>query len=375
VDPGTGFVTCIDREIVYEVVGGAEGLARLREAWEALEVSSAKQIFQTFAYAQLWMRTVGEHTGAVPLIVTLRENGTTVGIFPLCRGRENGVPVLTWLGGPRAFDYGDVLFDPTIAETTVDDFVGESLRLFAEAGRGSMLYLTNVRDDAIAAEPLRAALKVLKRSSAPYAPIVGTYDEFLATRGRSLRYNLNRKWRRLEKSGEAKAEMLVPGDPQIVPTMARLVEFQRVRHRAAGNRTNLFDERFVNLRTELATSHPAARVSRIQLDGVTIAACLHAVHRDRLYCLVPGFDGEFSTYSPGQLLYGFVIRSCFENGWNICDFCWGDEPHKYEWTDLDETLTTFVSNDSAGALLCALTGAGRRLAGALKAKPKPKRSP
>ena len=359
--------------IALELLEGADGLDRLGEEWEALEGSSANHIFQTYAYAQLWMRTVGASSGATPVLVVGREDNRVVGIFPACRVRENTMPLLAWLGGPSALDYGDVLFDTAGAHASVDEFVGEALALLSRYSHGAMLYLTNVRDDATAIEPLRARMRVVKRSSAPYVPIEDTYDDYLASRGRSLRYNLNRKWRRLESAGDVDAEMLEPGDPEVVPTMARLVEFVRARHHTAGDRTNLFDEAYVRLRTELAASHPAGRLSRIRVAGVTIAACLHAVHHDRLYCLVHGYDAEYATYSPGQLLHGFIVRTCFERAWDPCDLCWGDEPYKHEWTDLEEPLTSFVSDDARGAIYSTAMATGRRFAGATGSRRKKSR--
>ena len=349
--------------IAFELIEGADGLNRLQREWEELEACSASHVFQTYAYAQLWMRTVGVPGGAKPMIVVGREEDTVVGILPACRVRDNGLPLIAWLGGPRALDYGDVLFDTASAVTTVDHFVGEALTMLSRGARGAMLLLTNVRDDATAIEPLRARLRTVKQTTAPYVPIEGTYDDYLASRSRSLRYNLNRKWRRLSREGDAGMELLEPGDPEVLPTMERLVEFVRARHNTTGNRTNLFDESYVRLRTGLAAS-PVGRVSRIVVEGTTIAACLHAVHRNRLYCLVHGYDDSYATYSPGQLLHGFIIRSCFERGWDPCDLCWGDEPYKYEWTDLEEPLTSFASDDAKGALYSAAITTGRRLAGA-----------
>ncbi len=353
--------------MAFELYEGADGLHQLKREWEALEVSSAPHVFQTYAYVQLWMRTVGAASGATPMIVVGREDDKVVGIFPACRIRNNGMRLIAWLGGPRALDYGDVLFDAAGANTTVDHFVGEALDILSRGARSELLFLTNVRGDATAIEPIRARLRVVKQTSAPYVPIEGTYDDYLASRGRSLRYNLSRKHRRLGLVGDVEMEFLEPGDPQVLPTMERLVEFVRARHNTAGNRTDLFEESYVLLRTGLATS-PAGLVSRIRVDGATISASLHALHRRRLYCLIVGFDDSYATYSPGQLLHGFIVRSCFERGWEPYDLGWGDEPYKYEWTDLEEPLTSFVGDDAKGALYAAAIATGRRLVGAMGSK-------
>ena len=345
----------------YEVYEGSEGLAALRSAWESLEATGVDHIFQTFAYADMWQRTIGAHSGARPILVALREDGRVVGILPACRVGQNGVPLLTWLGAPLVLDYGDVIFDPAAARTPIDEFVAEALRLATEHARGALLYLSNVRSDARAYPVLLSRLRVCRESAAPFVPIAGTWEEYLGTRGRGLRRALKRRQRSLEESGACEYRVLGPGDQRSSAALARLVSFQRARFGGLVNRTNLFDDRYVRFRSEQA-AEPHGNIVALELDGEFIAVSLGAVFRGRSYAVVTGFDEAHAAVSPGLLLAGFSIRSCFENGWNPRDFCWGDEAYKYKWTDSEMKLTTFVSNDIRGAVVAA-GAASRRLVG------------
>ena len=338
--------------VSYEVYEGTEGLASLRSAWESLEATGADHIFQTFAYADMWQRTIGAPSGARPILVALREDDRVVGILPACRVRQNGVPLLTWLGAPRVLDYGDVIFDAAAARTPIEEFVTESLRLATEHARGALLYLSNVRSDARAFPALLSRLRVYRESTAPFVPIVGTWEEYLGTRGRGLRRALKRRQRNLEGLGAVEYRLLAPGDPGSATALARLVSFQRARFGGLVNRTNLFDDRYVRFRTEQA-AEPHGSIVALQLDGEFIAVSLGAVFRGRSYAVVTGFDAAYSAVSPGLLLAGFSVRSCFENGWDPHDFCWGDEAYKYTWTDSEMKLTTFVSDDIKGAVVAA----------------------
>jgi CelD/BcsL family acetyltransferase involved in cellulose biosynthesis len=335
----------------YEVYEGTEGLGSLRSAWESLEEAGADHIFQTYAHADLWQRTVGAPSGAKPLLIALREGERVVGIFPACRVRQSGMPLLTWLGAPRVLDYGDVIFDPG-ATTSVDAFVAESLRLLAKRARGAVLYLTNVRADARAFEPLRSRLRVLRQSTAPYIPLPGTWEEYLASRGKRLREGIGRRQRRIGERGRVEYRLLAPGDPEIASALQSLVSFQRARFDAPWNRTHLFDERYVRFRTG-QTAEPRTRVAAVYLDGACVAAGLCAIYRGCFYFIVTGFDSDFAICAPGFLLQAFVIRSCVDNGWDPCDLCWGDEAHKHLWTDSEMVLTSFVSTGVAGSALAA----------------------
>lgn len=350
--------------VTYEVFEGTEGLARLRSAWESLEVTGVDHVFQTYAHADLWQRTVGDPTGAKPILVSLREGERVVGIFPACRVRQDGVPLLVWLGAPRVLDYGDVVFDERAAETPIDAFVTESLRLLSRSARGSLLCLTNVRGDARAFEALRSRLRVLSETTAPFVPVEGTWEDYRASLSRHVRRNLDRQKRRLSREGELGFEVFESDDPAVGPVMCRLVDFQRARFAGAIGRTHLFDEHYVRFRTEQAAT-PGSRVAAMSLDGTCIAASLDVAFRGRFYSLIAGFDAAHAPRSPSHLLREFSIHSCFDSGGSAYDLCWGDEQYKYDWTASATRLTTFVSDDVRGAALSAAVRWRRMAAEAL----------
>jgi CelD/BcsL family acetyltransferase involved in cellulose biosynthesis len=338
--------------VVYEVHEGPEGLEAIGSAWRALEDVGCDLVFQTYEHAELWQRTVGTPLGARPLVVALREGDRVVGIFPACRVRESGMPLLTWLGAPRVLEYGDVLFDPAAA-TSIDEFVRRSLDLLSRRARGSLLYLVNVREDARAFEPLCARLRVVRETAAPYIPISGTWSDYRASLRHKMRGNLSRHGRRLEAMGSVEFRRLDPGDPGIPVAMARLAALQRARFKMVANRTPLTQRHYQEFRTEQALGEHA-RVWTLSLNGTCIAVGLSLVYRGRLSDLLGGFDSDYARCAPGFLMQAFVVRSCFENGWDPCDLGWGDEGHKYNWTDSDAKLTSFVDRGIGGGVLAAL---------------------
>ena len=179
------------------------------------------------------------------------------------------------------------------------------------------------------------------------------------------KYELKRRTKRLDEEGASSFALLGPGDPGIAEAVEALAGFQRSRFDAMGAKTSLFDEHFARFRELQATSDPHSRVATLRLDGQIIAVSLHAVFRGRLYCFAPGFDNRFARFSPGVLLRGFVIRSCYENGWDPCDFGWGDEAYKYRWTAQAAKLTTFAGAGVAGSVLAAGMNSRRAVVEAL----------
>jgi len=343
-----------------EIYSGSDGLAQIQPDWEALEARTDCHIFQTFAYAQLWQTTVGEPSGATPLIAVVREGDTAVGIFPVCRVRVAGIPVLTWLGGPSLLDYGDVLFDTAASSVAVDEFIGTALTTLREHARGSLLYLVNVREDAQAMAALRARLRVYKESTAPYVEIGGDFDAYLRSLGK-MRHEIERRRRRITEAGSVELGLLCPGDPRVGPTMQWLIDHQQERFKGHLGESRSREHRHAAYRMEQAVHDPHSRIATLSLDGTLIAALLHVVYRGRMYCLMPTFDTQYAQYAPGRLLQARVIEMCFEERLNPCDFGWGDEAYKYQWTKLDVSLTTFTSEGADGALLVAVAELARRI--------------
>jgi len=353
-------------QVTYEVFEGEDGLAQLRDAWRSLEPRAAEHVFQTFDYAQRWQTTIGNPSGAKPLVVALVERGEVAALFPTCRHSVGGIPALTWLGGPDVLDYGDVVFDPDSVDTTVEAFVNDSLELLHKRARGAFLYLTNVREDARAIEALRSSLRPLRHSAAPYLEVSGTYDELLGSLSRNMRGALKRCDRRLAEAGHLECRHLAPDGPGIRAAMEFIVAEQRDRFAGGLRRTDLFDENHVRYRMEQAMSDPHSRVTVLSLDGTTIAASMTVVYRNRMYALLNSFDPEYSQFSPGRALHAADIRACFEHGWSPYDFCWGDEAHKYAWTDRETRLTTFVGDTAAGYMASAVVSGKRRIMRSLK---------
>lgn len=347
----------------YELFGGAEGLAAVSAEWEALESRTGCHLFQTCSYARLWQEKVGTPSHSRPIVIALRERGKVVGLLPLCRTSAGGIPVLTWLGGPSLLDYGDALFDRASSTTPAGQFVATALELARDRDRSSLLYLPNVREDAVALEALRTRLRVLKRGAAPYVTIEGDFDGYFCSLGKNLRRTVLRGTRHLSELGELEFELFGPADQQAEPTIRRLLSLHLTRFGRRRTRSPLADARNAELRVAQATRDPHGLVGSLTLDGTVIAASFNPVYRNRMYCLMTAFDERYAEHSPGVILHMHMIRSCFERGWDPCDFCWGGEPYKYFWTDRDVPLTTFVSEGPAGALASLMASWRRAAAG------------
>jgi CelD/BcsL family acetyltransferase involved in cellulose biosynthesis len=327
-------------------------LARIIPAWDALAGNCPTHVFQTSAFVQAWTRTVGAKLHATPLVITRGIGDDIAAIFPACLVSEGPIRLVTWLGGPHVLDYGDILLDPARCDISADEFVAESLALIRRHAHGAMLYLTNVRDDAVASEALDARLCIYKQSAAPYIPLDGTYDEYLTSLGKKRRHNLERLARKLERCGQVDFELLGGGDERFEETARAIVRLQKTRYDSR-QAAPIFGPCYERFRIEHALADPCVTVGSLRVDGALAAGTLQCTHCGRLYYLITTFDDAFAECGPGRVATLRLLESAFDSGVEVFDFGWGTERYKYEWASAEERLTTFVDDGPAGRLLRA----------------------
>lgn len=340
--------------MAYELLIGTDSFEQVRRDWQALELSGPSHVFQTYDFAAAWLRTAGVASRAVPLIVRHQRDGRTVGLFPACTVRYKSLRLTTWMAGPFVIDFGDILFDGEAADTDVHEFVAQSLTMLRSHSRVAPLYLTNVRDDALAHAPLSGLARVHKTSAAPFVDTSsGDFDAYRCTLTKNTRHNVQRKLHHLEQHGPVTLRLLDAHDQQTEALARRLLKLKLERFSQLGPASGVFSPGYVDFRTEQVRAEPHTRIAAMFAGERLVACQIVCVYRKRMYLLVSAFESEFSECSPGQLLDYLCIKECFESDIDVCDFGWGTETHKYQWTALETGLTTFVADDLGGRLLSA----------------------
>lgn len=69
-----------------------------------------------------------------------------------------------------------------------------------------------------------------------------------------------------------------------------------------------------------------------------IACSLGFVHGRRYLYYIPGYDSDFSKYSPGSVLRGKILEECLSNGFAELDLLRGSEKHKFQYNAKDRGL-------------------------------------
>jgi CelD/BcsL family acetyltransferase involved in cellulose biosynthesis len=346
--------------VEYRLHRGPDALSDVAPFWDQLEKRAPAHPYQRADFARIWCDTIGRAVRATPLIVTLEHDGAPVGLFPACLVRHGPARLLTWLGGPDQVDCGDILFDPAASPADAREFVRESLRLVAPHARGAFVYLTNVRTDAAAFPGLEAELREFKRSSQPYIPLVGSLDDLVAGLTKRHRQKVVHSLKWIEAIGPCTLRWPDRGSPEIHAAVDHLVTLKRARFNRPDHKTNLFNPAYVGFLHETASRDTTFVVAELLCEGKVAAIMMAYVFQGRMYGIQTAYEEEFAHCSPGRVLTYHILKHCFESGIEVYDLGWGNERWKYEWTDLEVPLATFVDRGVGGSALSHLVNVRRQ---------------
>ena len=158
-----------------------------------------------------------------------------------------------------------------------------------------------------------------------------TYDLYLASLGKSLRYDVRKLDKSLFQQGRARIEPI--GLEDIDRGLDTLFDQHKKRWRKRGLPGAFFGKSvaFHRAWAKIASEKGWLWLSILHLDGEPIGAIYAMTLGKTCYYYQAGFDPEKGSVSPGTLLVASTIRRAIEEGKTHFDFMRGDEPYKRRW--------------------------------------------
>jgi len=320
------------------VVADLEGLAALREEWQALLPESLSPTpFQTWEWHYHWWEVFG--AGSAMHTLVLRDRGGLVGIVPLMWHRkrwwEGGLRELRFADtGGMVAPYADVIFHRGRAEACA-----AALLDHLEAERGwDRIVLRGVREDSQAlgivrqeAERRGRPFEVVPQDWGLFVELPASFEEYLAGMRRSTRKHLRRDRGRLSR--RYRAELSVCGaQEELERDWQALVEMVRERWRGRGEPT-LFDDpahvEFVGRFLHSLYPTGAVRLLRLTLDGEPAGLDVALLQGEVCYLWYHGYRNPRPQDSVGEVLTVMAIEHCIEaRRFRRCDLLAGDFEHK-----------------------------------------------
>jgi CelD/BcsL family acetyltransferase involved in cellulose biosynthesis len=168
----------------------------------------------------------------------------------------------------------------------------------------------------------------------PYIPLGCTHAEVLSRIKGGHRYNLRKRYERLTKLG--------PVDVEVISEKAAIQEAIQdgLRIEAAAWKGDegtaiLSDGDVTAFYTRLAEREADAgnlELLFLRVGGKRIAFSYLIYSQHTLYPVKIGYDPEYHTYSPGNMLLNLILQDACSNGYKEYDFLGSDDEWKYDWT-------------------------------------------
>ncbi len=350
----------IRRDVQPRVSAGAtaesavivRSVAELRSEWIALRARTAgPSFYQSFEWCAAWTeacRAAGLREDV--RIVTVREAGRLVLVWPLAARRRGAVTVLHALAEP-ATQYCDVLVEDS---PHAPRWLDSAWRAVLSQGDVDLIHLRKVRADGALERHGRPWLRDHAQSTeaAPFLRL-GAKDGGRPQRsGRSLNA-LRRHGKRLAEHGPVSFEILPAADH-----VAALQEAFRLKRDWSRER-GMFSAGYSHAANVGAITMVASlglfTMRRLLVGGTTAAVEIGVLEHGHYYSMIQSYDLRYAQHAPGRLLLWEMFQEG-DSGIDTFDFMPPSQPHKTEWTEVSVAVTDYaVVRSLRGKLLLALS--------------------
>ena len=298
--------------------------AELEQPWKQLVRESAGATpFQTWEWHSIWWKHYAKSRR--PVIFQVYEGDELVGLMPLMISRGPWRTVRAMASG--ASDYLHPLVRSG-CESLVASSLTQALRDMKDV---DLIDLHQIRETEQLSEVFPAK-KAMHQATCLVLDLPTTFDEYLATLNKSLRYDVRRLDKELFKSGDASIEEIQPEG--VREGMETFFETHRRRWRKrglpgafVGSRSEKFHQEWA----EVAARNGWLWLSVLVYRGARVGTIYAMRLGHACYYYQAGFDPDASSISPGSLLVGHTIRRAINEGIARFDFLRGDEPYKRRW--------------------------------------------
>ncbi|HET6714334.1 MAG TPA: GNAT family N-acetyltransferase [Actinomycetota bacterium] len=312
------------------IVFSEDGRDFHRRGWrELVQTDPAGSFFHTPAFLKLYWEEFGETPEHLLLAFAEEDDGSQVGAVAFERIGDT----LRFLGGTEITDYMGPVGLPERQDAMAKELWTALLARddWSEADLRGLLedqpWFGLLRDSANAQG---LGVREDEDGVAPFLPLPGSWDEYLAGLSSKYRHEIKRKARKLTE--EAGAFRIVTADEgTLIPLLDRFVEL----HRASEGPKGVFMvpgmEIFFRRLGEAFCADGVFRLTFIEVGGQLAAGTIGFVWGGTSYLYNSAFDRSWGTLAPGMVLVGEDIRLAIEQGCSGFDLLKGDYRYKYRF--------------------------------------------
>jgi len=332
--------------MVYQVQLRSDSalFADLAAEWSSLlRRSVVDSLFLTPEWQQVWWQHFS--AGRDLFVLLARDpDGTLQGIAPLCAFDDAGRRILQFVGGVDVSDYLDLIVAREQEEEVYRAFVNY---LLTEAPPWDQLDLHSLPGHS----PTRAGLlcQVCQEcgpgetvaepeDAAPYIPLSGDWETYLATLDKKQRHEIRRKLRRAQEEAELRMSRLQ--DPAgLEEEVGIFVQLHRASHPEKEAFMTADMEAFFRDVARVTLASGWLSLYTLRFDGRPAAAMWCFDYRNDLLVYNSGYDPTWRPeLSPGIVLMSLCIQDAIARGKARFDLMRGGETYKYRFGALDSAV-------------------------------------
>ncbi|MEL7048266.1 MAG: GNAT family N-acetyltransferase [Pseudomonadota bacterium] len=311
--------------------------------WRALEATAASQsVFTSSAWATKVLEQFSSDAAFQAVIMTARDNGRLVALWPLAIQSRNYVRVLASIGAPLD-QYSEILIDRA---ATPGPIIGGILGKLRSADVADGLILRKLKVSGPLFKQLSTSGRTIdggdeapKVSIDPDAP----FDDFMSTVKSKTRKNLRNYTNRLERLGNLEHKVVTG------TAAADVIAQSFVQRRTWLADNGLSSEAFRDPRFKPFVHSLGATGNDLQiiafamlLDGEPIALQWGFIHQRQYFAFISSRNPEFEKYSVGRIHLQHIIEECHTRGLTTLDLMVPAVPYKLSWTKTTEHVVDVI---------------------------------
>lgn len=183
-------------------------------------------------------------------------------------------------------------------------------------------------------------------SRAPYLPIDGSWEQYVAKKKRKFWYNISRAERLLEQQGGPITFQILEAAEEIAKALPHCLSLYRMNWNRLTSTSVYLTEQGLRFLQELLKNLPEKGMAELVLLKQADSLLAFAMGLKQggvyyFYLFATNKAPQVATYSVGKILIRNLLKTVFERNFKIFDFMAGDEPYKYEWTKMSQGRSTY----------------------------------
>jgi CelD/BcsL family acetyltransferase involved in cellulose biosynthesis len=329
-----------EENLQIEAVTDPSRFNAIADEWDQLaDRSGVEGLFVSHAWFRSWWEAFAGNKQLHVLL--LRKAGELVGAVPMMRSHERfyGVKVDSL---QSIYNHHTPRFDFIIAPGWTESVYRTVWNYLCHRTDCEMIALKQIPDDS----PTIPAIQGLAHADgwlsgqwiappSPYIPLNCTHDEFLQRLEGGYRYNLRKRYERLNKLGPIDVEVITERE-RVREAMQDGLRIEAAAWKGERGTAIVSDPAVTEFYIRLAERQADAgqlRLSFLRVCGKRISFSYILCSDRKLYAVKIGYDPKYHAYSPGNMLLNLTLQDACAKGLAAYDFLGVDDEWKMDWTD------------------------------------------